>query len=191
MEIQLDKHTILFLYSILVDFYKNTEDPITLGHSEGLIQVCVEKPFTDIYSAIPFPHVFHKASVLLDSIINFHPFVDGNKRVALLSMFFFLYWNGYDFHIPEDADEFTVEVAKKEHNLDSIFSWVNEHTRRTFGSITRYFLISRYFLLDQRFQASPLFQLFIPILLTAYPFTYFRYAMARKKRKSSDSQSDH
>jgi death-on-curing protein len=184
MEIQLDYHTIMFLYSILVDLYKDTEDPITLGHSEGMVQVCVEKPFVDIYNFIPFPHTLHKASVLLESIINFHPFADGNKRVALLSMFFFLYWNGYDFHIPEDADAFTVEVAERKHDLNSIFLWINKYTKRTFGSALRHFLISSYFSLEEP-RPSALFQFFIPIILTAYPFMYFGYTYRKKTKAKS------
>lgn len=183
MEIQLDYHTIMFFYSILVDLYKDTEDPITLGHSEGMVQVCVEKPFVDIYNFIPFPHILHKASVLLESIINFHPFADGNKRVALLSMFFFLYWNGYDFRIPEDADAFTIEVAERKHDLNSILSWINKHTNRTFGSVLRHFFISSYVLVLEELRLGDLFQLFVPMALTAYPFMYFGYTY-RKKRKA-------
>ena len=57
------------------------------------------------------------------SIINFHPFVDGNKRAALLSAKFYLLWNGYNFNIPMDADDFTIEVAKGKKDLNDILFW--------------------------------------------------------------------
>lgn len=191
MEIQLDKHTILFFYNILVDLYKETDDPITLGYSDALVQVCVERPFVDIYNYIPYPNTLTKASVLLETITNFHPFADGNKRTALLSLFFFLYWNGYDFSIPENADEFTVEIAEGKHDLASIYIWVNNHSKRGIYSIIRNFLLSQMLSSPIFFKSKLLSQTVSRFLFNIYPFMFFQYMILKKRRlKSSQMNGD-
>jgi death-on-curing protein len=111
MEIWLDEAWLTAFYEAIVEIYRGTADPITVGYNNSIIHVCIERPQTDVYNVVPFPHLLHKASVLMDTIINFHPFADGNKRVALLTTYYFLYWNGYNFTIPEDAADFTIEIA--------------------------------------------------------------------------------
>lgn len=44
--------------------------------------------------------VLEKAAVLLRSMIKNHPFVDGNKRTAILTVFAFLKRNGYEPYAP-------------------------------------------------------------------------------------------
>jgi death-on-curing protein len=187
MEIELDRHTILFFYHTLVDLYRDTEDPITLGHSDAMIQVCVERPFVDIYDYVPFPDTLLKASVLLETIINFHPFADGNKRVALLSMFFFLYWNGYDFSIPEDADEYTIEIAKGKHDLKNIYTWVCEHTKRGIYSIVRNLLIAQSLASSSILKSDLMAQFNMTVLFTGYPFMFFQTLIAKKKRQKKST----
>lgn len=41
-----------------------------------------------------YPDVFLKAAALLDSLINNHPFVDGNKRTGITAAALFLQANG-------------------------------------------------------------------------------------------------
>ena len=56
MEIGIDEEWLKVLYDVLVDIYKETDTPITVGYNEGMINVCVERPQTGIYDFIPFPH---------------------------------------------------------------------------------------------------------------------------------------
>jgi len=188
MEIILDKDTLIFFHDVLITLYGNTKDPITLGQSESMVDVCVERPFTDIYDFIPFPHFLHKAAILMDSIIRFHPFVDGNKRVALLATFYFLYWNGYDLIIPEDAANFTVEIAEKKHNLNSILLWLSRNSKRNLRTVTRNILLSTFLISTEgRLEFATLAgALLTPMFFTPYPFLFFRYLIAKKaKQKTS------
>jgi death-on-curing protein len=190
MELWLDEEWLKAFYEVLVDIYKETEDPITVGYNKSMIQVCIERPLTDIYDIIPFPHLLHKASVLMETIINFHPFADGNKRVALLATFYFLYWNGYNFTIPENAADFTIEIAEGKHNLDSILTWLMKNGRTTVFSILRnkvfYFCIS---LADERFGLSVLIEMLAPYILPIYPITFFtRRIRLKKKQKPTDKR---
>jgi death-on-curing protein len=100
-----------------------------------MISVCVKRPQVWIRNFIPYPHLLHKATVLLHSVISFHPFVDGNKRIALLATTFYLHWNGYDFEIPYDADKFTIEIAEEKHSLNEILRWIQKNSKITFSSV--------------------------------------------------------
>ncbi len=53
-----------------------------------------------------------KAAAYLFHICQNHPFIDGNKRVALVSMLVFLDLNGESIdHIEEDLENLTLKVA--------------------------------------------------------------------------------
>jgi death-on-curing protein len=184
MEFTLDDDILILFHSILIDLYKNTKDPITLGLSKSMVNVCVERPVTDIYDLIPFPHLLHKATILMDSIIRFHPFTDGNKRVALLATYYFLYWNGYDLIIPEGAANFTVEIAEGKQNLNNILSWISHNSRRNFGTVLRNILLSMFlWLTGGYFELGSFTSVFLtPMVFTAYPFLYFRYLIAKKAK---------
>ena len=118
MEIPIDEEWLKTLYDVLIKIYSNTERPIISGfpivldYDEGLLSACVERSQTTVFGKAVYPHILQKAAALMHSIINFHPFVDGNKRAALLATNFYLHWNGYKLKIPKDADDFTIAVAK-------------------------------------------------------------------------------
>lgn len=100
-----------------------------------MIDVCLKRPQTAIYGKNIYPHTLQKAAILMHSIINFHPFVDGNKRAALITTAFYLHWNGYEFEIPEDADDFTIEVAKGNKNANDILIWLTQNSTRSLDII--------------------------------------------------------
>lgn len=183
MDIWLDEDILKLFYQIIVDIYKDTEDPVTVGYSESMIQVSVERPLVGVYNFIPFPHVLHKATILMETIINFHPFVDGNKRVALLATYFFLYWNGYDLNIPEDAAEFTIDIAKGKHKMNDILSWLTHHSSHSIGSILRNKIISIYlWFFSESETESVLSTVLLPLFFSTYPFMFFREIIARKAK---------
>lgn len=79
--------------------------------SKGMIDACIEFARTDTHQIIPFPTLITRASAILYSFVTFHPYADGNKRTSLVTASFFLFLNGYSFDIPNDAPEFTKNVA--------------------------------------------------------------------------------
>lgn len=99
--------------------------------AEGMLESCLERPFVDVYGHRPFPTFFLKAAALLHSIIVFHPFIDGNKRTALLATDLFLSLNGYTFKFPKDAVEFTLAIAKLEiEDMATIAGWIERACTR-------------------------------------------------------------
>jgi len=98
----------------------------------------------DLYGKPIHRHVLQQAAVLLHSIITFHPFVDGNKRTALVAVYYFLAVNGYEFNIPSDSVEFTRSIAKPEERMtaNEVLDWLVENTRRTIFSTYRNFTLT-------------------------------------------------
>lgn len=143
MEIPLTEDWLKELYNVLIKIYEKTDDPIRTAFpfvpdfNEAMLNVCVTRPHTKIFGKVIYPHVIQRAAVNMHSIINFHPFVDGNKRMGLLSTYYYLRWNGYTFMIPKDADVFTIRIAKECLELNKILSWLIKNTKRTVYNVLR------------------------------------------------------
>lgn len=77
-------------YLILEDLLALADD---LGVSKvrdlGLLGAAVHRPRTSLMGHDAYPTVDEKAAVLLESIARHHPLVDGNKRLAWMSVFVF------------------------------------------------------------------------------------------------------
>jgi death-on-curing protein len=57
-----------------------------------------------------------------------HPFIDGNKRTALLVMYTFLAVNGFDFVVPEaDAAAMILALAAGEVSEESLTRWIRDN----------------------------------------------------------------
>jgi death on curing protein len=60
----------------------------------GLLAAAVARPQTSIGGQDAYPDVWTKAAALLQSLVNSHPLVDGNKRLGWLATAVFLELNG-------------------------------------------------------------------------------------------------
>jgi death on curing protein len=57
-----------------------------------------------------------------------HPFVDGNKRTALLALYTFLGVNGYDFVVAEaEAAAIILALAAGEVSEESLARWIRDN----------------------------------------------------------------
>lgn len=66
----------------------------------------------------------------MESIIQRHPFVDGNKRTGLKSGVFLLFLAGYRLTpSPEELTDITLEVAEHRLDVDGLARWLEEHTQ--------------------------------------------------------------
>lgn len=78
----------------------------------GLIESALARPQASAFGEDAYPDVFTKAAALLHSLVKNHPFVDGNKRVALAAATSFLWRNGYRLAFTQDAAyDFVIGVA--------------------------------------------------------------------------------
>lgn len=80
----------------LVDNFLFTSDPIEPPgvKSEQLLGSAIFRPYTSLGGIFKYPTVETSAAALLHAIIQDHPFHNGNKRTALVSMLVFLDENG-------------------------------------------------------------------------------------------------
>lgn len=101
------------------------------GHEFGLIDEeklvqCLEIPKQVFFGTEIHSSVEKKAAAYLYYLTVFHPFVDGNKRTAFLSMYVFLIKNGYSFQSEqEDIVDLTLSIANGKENLDSVSEWLS------------------------------------------------------------------
>lgn len=69
--------------------------------------------------------LFDLAAAYGEGIVRNHPFVDGNKRVALMVMYVFLERNGYRLDAPEvEAVDGLLRLAARELDAKSLSGWL-------------------------------------------------------------------
>ena len=75
-----------------------------------------------------YPTVVEKASALGFSLIQNHPFVDGNKRIGHAAMETFLVLNGYEINASVDEQEqIILQVAASELKRAAFTDWLRAH----------------------------------------------------------------
>ena len=68
----------------------------------GLLDSAAHRPQTELIGYEAYPSLDGKAAVLLESIVSNHPLVDGNKRLAWLSVVVFYGLNSVPLEAPDD-----------------------------------------------------------------------------------------
>jgi len=99
---------------------------------EKLLAAALTRPFTGLADGTEyFPSLEAKASALLQSIIQYHPFVDGNKRTGAAITQIYLLENGYhwDFEQQEIVD-FVIRVASSKIKREEIEQWIKVRMRQ-------------------------------------------------------------
>lgn len=71
----------------------------------GALESAVAQPEMTFSGNDLYPTVAEKAAALGHSLIQNHPFIDGNKRVGHAAMEVFLVLNGYEISAPVDEQE--------------------------------------------------------------------------------------
>ena len=88
----------------------------------GLLGSAVARPQTSVFGEDAYPDVYSKASALLQSIVNDHPLVDGNKRLGWLATAVFLELNDVQASKASNDDvyDFVIWVTSSNPALDVI-----------------------------------------------------------------------
>lgn len=75
--------------------------------------------------------VFKKAAVYLESVVNYHVFVDGNKRTGIAVCARFLFVNGYELNATNRSVELlALAIAEKKLDVEAIAAWLKEHSEQ-------------------------------------------------------------
>lgn len=122
---QLSPHQVLFLHARLIEETGSSHGVRDMGlllSARG----CPEATFegSDLH-----PTIHQKAAALSDSMINNHPFVDGNKRTGIGAAVLFLSFNGYVLTASnQELIDLTMEIAQKKTTIDTIANWFERHS---------------------------------------------------------------
>jgi death-on-curing protein len=116
---------ILFLHARLID-----ETGGRHGLRElALLESAAARPLATFGGQDLYPDLFSKAAALMDSLINNHPFVDGNKRTGIAAAGLFLMQNGYRLTPTNpELEGFTRRVAEDTPDLAEISDWLRGHS---------------------------------------------------------------
>jgi death-on-curing protein len=75
-----------------------------------------------------YPTLIEKAGALCFSLVQNHPFVDGNKRLGHAAMEVFLILNGHEIQASVDEQEnLILGVASSQISRDSLIKWLTDH----------------------------------------------------------------
>lgn len=82
-----------------------------------------------------YPTIVAKAATLCFSLVQGHPFVDGNKRIGHASMEVFLTLNGYVLDAGVDEQErVMLALASGTLSRDALLAWLEEHAHPAKGA---------------------------------------------------------
>ena len=92
----------------------------------GLLESALMRPQTGYYKTLSL-----EASALLQSLVQNHAFIDGNKRVAFATTAIFLRMNGYRLKVDADNGESFIinDLIKKKISIEIIAVWLEKHMK--------------------------------------------------------------
>ena len=94
----------------------------------GLADSAIARPRASFGGEEFYPSIEAKAASLLFGLARNHAFIDGNKRIAVLSTLQFLNENGQDLDLSpaEEAFKTVVQVASGSLTLEDLTDWIRD-----------------------------------------------------------------
>jgi death on curing protein len=97
----------------------------------GLLESAIARPQASAFGADAYPDLAAKAAAMLHSLVLNHPFVDGNKRTAVLATLVFLDLNGYVVQWDQcEALDFMLRLAQHQIELDDAIVFLRDRMHR-------------------------------------------------------------
>lgn len=94
----------------------------------GALEAAVAQPRMVFANDELYPTIPEKAAALGFSLIQDHPFVDGNKRTGHAAMETFLVLNGHEIRASVDEQQSVLlQVAASEMKREAFLEWLREH----------------------------------------------------------------
>jgi death-on-curing protein len=84
----------------------------------GLLESAVLRPQSSAFGQDAYGTIHEKAGALFHSLVRNHPFVDGNKRTAVVAIFTFYALNGFHL-VAEDGDMVALALDTAEGLIDA------------------------------------------------------------------------
>ncbi len=121
---KIDVSNVLSLHSLLKEY---TQGGIGI-RDNSLLESAVFGIYQTFGGKELYPTIIEKAVHLCFSLIKNHPFIDGNKRIGVLSMLVLLSINDIKYNFSnEDIVKIGTEVASGNMTVGALFSFVSKH----------------------------------------------------------------
>lgn len=122
--IWLSKEQVLYLHKEIV---KATGGGDGL-RDNGLLESALLSPMQTYDGIALFPSVTEKAVRLAFGLTEFHPFVDGNKRIGAHAMLVVLELNGIRLrYTQKELSDLFLSLASSQTDYDALLAWVKDH----------------------------------------------------------------
>ncbi len=95
---------------------------------KGILESALAQPSMSYAGQDLYPTSIEKVAALGFSLINNHPFIDGNKRIGHAVIEVTLLMNGYEIQADVDIQETIIlAVASSDMNRESFLEWLQKH----------------------------------------------------------------
>ncbi len=124
----LSLHEVLMLYRRII---KQSGGAEGIANLDGL-ESALAQPYMTFGGEDLYPTLIEKAAAVGFSLINNHPFVDGNKRIGHAVMEVFLVLNGFEIVASVDEqEEVILQVASGRLGRKGLTDWLRIHVIKT------------------------------------------------------------
>lgn len=95
---------------------------------KNLLESALKTPFQTFDGSELYQTILDKASQFCYSLIENHPFLDGNKRIGVHLTLLFLKLNGVELSYSQnELIEFGLNIASGKMNKEDIKNWLHSH----------------------------------------------------------------
>jgi death-on-curing protein len=95
---------------------------------KGILESALAQPYMTYGGQELYPTLIEKVAALGFSLINNHPFVDGNKRIGHAAIEVTLLMNGYEIEADVDTQETVIlAVAASDMSRESFLEWLQNY----------------------------------------------------------------
>lgn len=132
---------VLGIHEYVVDFFAD-EDPVYPGvRSEDLLASAVQRPLVGCPSTPKYPDTYLAVATLTYGLTKNHPFMDGNKRTAVIAMLAFLdLWKLQFIANVDDTDLYHLMIALTENK---IHFFTKNYKKKIHINVDYYYLSAR------------------------------------------------
>jgi len=121
------KKMILYFHEILIKRYGGNPGL----RDEALLDSALEQPRQTFDGKLLHGSIYHAAAAYGYHLCGNHPFIDGNKRIAFVTMDVFLQQNGLEIIASEkEAYEMMALLSNGDLSKEELTQWLEKHTRR-------------------------------------------------------------
>jgi death-on-curing protein len=119
------KKVILYFHEQLIQIYGGSPGI----RDESLLNSAIQQPKSSFDGNYLHNSIFEMASAYGFHLCKNHPFIDGNKRVALAAMDTFLQNNGYEISASEkETYKIIIELSAENLSKSELTQWLKQNT---------------------------------------------------------------